>query len=86
MASHPLLEFICIDVANGYAESFVAFVSRVRQAYPEKTVIAGNVVTGEMVEELFYPGRMWSRWESARAQPALPAPRQGWLPAAFSSN
>ena len=56
MASHPQLDFICIDVANGYAESFVAFVSRVRQAYPDKTIIAGNVVTGEMVEELLLSG------------------------------
>ncbi len=52
----PKLKFICIDVANGYAESFVAFVSRVREAYPQMTIIAGNVVTGEMVEELLLAG------------------------------
>ena len=52
----PQLHFICIDVANGYAESFVEFVIRVRQAYPEKTIVAGNVVTGEMVEELLLSG------------------------------
>lgn len=53
---HPQLLFICIDVANGYAESFVEFVSKVRQAFPDKTIIAGNVVTGEMVEELLLSG------------------------------
>jgi len=53
---HPQLLFICIDVANGYAESFVEFVSKVRQAFPDKTIIAGNVVTGEMVDR-FYAGR-----------------------------
>jgi len=53
---HPQLAFICIDVANGYAESFVEYVVRVRQAFPSKTVIAGNVVTGEMVEELLLSG------------------------------
>ena len=53
---HPKLLFICIDVANGYAESFVEFVSKVRQAFPDKTIIAGNVVTGEMVEELLLSG------------------------------
>lgn len=53
---HPKLDFICIDVANGYAESFVEFVGRVRNAFPEKTIVAGNVVTGEMVEELLLSG------------------------------
>lgn len=52
----PQLHFICIDVANGYAESFVEFVIRVRQAYADKTIVAGNVVTGEMVEELLLSG------------------------------
>ncbi|ALC16957.1 guanosine 5'-monophosphate oxidoreductase [Desulfuromonas soudanensis] len=56
LAAHPKLEFICIDVANGYAESFVQFVARVRAAWPEKTIVAGNVVTGEMVEELLLSG------------------------------
>ena len=56
MAAHPKLEFICIDVANGYAESFVEFVGQVRAAYPGKTIVAGNVVTGEMVEELLLIG------------------------------
>lgn len=53
---HPKLEFICIDVANGYAESFVEFVRRCRDNFPDKTIIAGNVVTGEMVEELLLSG------------------------------
>jgi len=54
--AHPQLQFICIDVANGYAEAFVAFVQKVREAHPDKTIIAGNVVTGEMVEELLLSG------------------------------
>ncbi|PLX91972.1 MAG: GMP reductase [Desulfuromonas sp.] len=54
--SNPKLEFICIDVANGYAEAFVEFVRRVRDNHPEKTIVAGNVVTGEMVEELLISG------------------------------
>jgi GMP reductase len=56
LENHPLLNFICIDVANGYAEAFVEFVVRVRRAYPDKTIVAGNVVTGEMVEELLLSG------------------------------
>ncbi len=50
------LRFICIDVANGYSEHFVQYVARVRQQHPEKVIVAGNVVTGEMVEELILKG------------------------------
>lgn len=53
---HPYLKFICIDVANGYSEHFVNFVKRIRKQYPDKVIIAGNVVTGEMVEELLLAG------------------------------
>ncbi|PLX98048.1 MAG: GMP reductase [Desulfuromonas sp.] len=56
IGAFPQLNFICIDVANGYAESFVEFVVRVRKTYPDKTIVAGNVVTGEMVEELLLSG------------------------------
>lgn len=53
---HPKIQFLCIDVANGYSEHFVEFVKRARQNFPTKTIIAGNVVTGEMVEELILAG------------------------------
>ncbi|EKD32372.1 MAG: hypothetical protein ACD_77C00110G0004, partial [uncultured bacterium] len=54
--SNPLLRFICIDVANGYSEHFVSFVKQIRKKFTEKVIIAGNVVTGEMVEELLLAG------------------------------
>lgn len=47
---------ICLDVANGYAQIFVDAVKRVRATFPEKTIMAGNVVTGEMTEELIISG------------------------------
>lgn len=53
---HPRLRFLCIDVANGYSEHFVAFVKQARKKFPDKVIIAGNVVTGEMVEELLLSG------------------------------
>jgi GMP reductase len=56
LSQHPQIVFICIDVANGYSEHFVQFVKKTREAYPDKTIIAGNVVTGEMVEELLLSG------------------------------
>lgn len=53
---NPNLKFICIDVANGYSEHFSNFVRQTREKYPDKVIIAGNVVTGEMVEELLLSG------------------------------
>ena len=53
---HPQLKFICVDVANGYSEYFVDFVKRTRERFPQQIIIAGNVVTGEMVEELLLSG------------------------------
>jgi GMP reductase len=56
LAEYNQINFICIDVANGYSEHFVNFVKRAREKHPDKTIIAGNVVTGEMVEELILGG------------------------------
>ncbi len=48
--------FICLDAANGYTERFVDFLKHIRDTYPKKVIMAGNVVTGEMVEELVLSG------------------------------
>lgn len=53
---NPQMKFICIDVANGYSEHFVDFVKNTREKFPNQVIIAGNVVTGEMVEELLLSG------------------------------
>jgi GMP reductase len=50
------LIFICIDIANGYSEHLVEFVEKVRRVMPEKVIVAGNVVTGDMTEELIIAG------------------------------
>lgn len=50
------IDKLCIDVANGYSEPFVDFVRRMRDKMPDVTIMAGNVVTGEMVEELVLSG------------------------------
>ena len=50
------LKFVCIDVANGYSERFAGFVKEFRGHYPNIVIIAGNVVTGEMTEELILSG------------------------------
>jgi GMP reductase len=51
------IEKICIDVANGYSQQFIDFVKGIRDDLPDNiTIMAGNVVTGEMVEELVLAG------------------------------
>lgn len=44
-----------IDLSS-YSEHFVHYVRKVRQNFEDRTIIAGNVVTGEMVEELILSG------------------------------
>ena len=54
--SYPEIKFICIDVANGYSERFGDYVSKVRQTFLQHTIIAGNVVTADMTQELILRG------------------------------
>lgn len=59
MKSSGLLErfsFICVDVPNGYLQRFSNFVKIVRKICPNHIIIAGNVVTNEMTEELILNG------------------------------
>ena len=49
---------ICVDVANGYTEQFVKTVSHIRKLYEEVIIMAGNVVTPEMTEELIIHGKV----------------------------
>ena len=50
------LKYLCMDIANGYSEHFAQHVKKVRNAFPHIVIIAGNVVTGEMTEELILNG------------------------------
>jgi GMP reductase len=47
---------VCIDVANGYTQSFVDFIKEFREDHPNVLLMAGNVVTPEMTEELILAG------------------------------
>lgn len=49
---------ICLDVANGYTEQFVEITCKIRNLYPESVIMAGNVVTQEMTEELIIHGQV----------------------------
>lgn len=52
----PGVRMICIDVANGYSTAFGTFLRSVRAKYPKHTIMAGNVVTNEMTEDLILSG------------------------------
>jgi GMP reductase len=58
IASSIPCKWICIDVANGYMEALVTFCQKVREAFPDKIIVAGNVVTREIVEELILNGKV----------------------------
>ena len=47
---------VCIDIANGYTENFIKIVQQIRSLHPEIIIMAGNVVTPEIVEELIFHG------------------------------
>lgn len=53
--THPI-QMVCVDVANGYTEIFAAFIKKLRRSYPHLVIMAGNVVTREMTEELILAG------------------------------
>jgi len=50
------VKMICLDVANGYSEHFVEAIKSVRKAQPSKVIMAGNVVTESMTEQLILNG------------------------------
>lgn len=48
--------FICIDIPNGYVERLLVTVAEIRKSFPKHIIIAGNVVTNEISEELILRG------------------------------
>lgn len=56
--AHIDVKWVCIDVANGYMEKFVDYCKKVRATFPDKIIVAGNVVSREMTEELIINGKV----------------------------
>jgi len=48
--------FVCVDVPNGYLERFSETIKLVRELCPNHIIIAGNVVTNEMTEQIILSG------------------------------
>lgn len=47
---------LCIDIANGYIPKLLDYVKKVRNKYPDITIMVGNVVTGDMTQDLILNG------------------------------
>lgn len=47
---------ICIDIANGYTDSFVKYCAKIRDLSPNSIILAGNVCSPEMTQELIVYG------------------------------
>ena len=47
---------LCIDIANGYIPKLLDFVKKIRSQYPDLKIMVGNVVTGDMVQDLILAG------------------------------
>lgn len=59
MKNKKLLEkfsFICLDVPNGYLQNFLEVIKEVRKMCPKHIIIAGNVATNEITEEIILAG------------------------------
>ena len=51
-----LVNNICVDVANGYSSYLINYVRKIRKDWPTALILAGNVVTGDMCEDLILNG------------------------------
>ena len=47
---------LCIDIANGYIPKLLDFVKKIRKQYPDLIIMVGNVVTGDMVQDIILAG------------------------------
>lgn len=56
VCSSTEIKYVCIDVANGYTESFCDYVEDIRNTFPHLIIIAGNVATADQTGELLLRG------------------------------
>jgi len=52
----PNIKFIHLDIANGYIDKFFKIIEKIRYKYPNQILIAGSVVTPEIVEKYIRAG------------------------------
>ena len=52
------VKWICVDIANGYIPKFLEFCKKIKQEFPDKIIVAGNVATPDMVNTLCLEGNV----------------------------
>lgn len=50
------IDKLCIDIANGYIPKLLDLVKEVRAKFPHLLIMVGNVVTGDMTQDLILSG------------------------------
>jgi IMP dehydrogenase len=50
------VDMLVIDTAHGHSQAVIDFVARVRQAYPEQEIMAGNIATAQAARALIDAG------------------------------
>ncbi len=71
-------------MANGYTERFVSYLEDLRDKHPKVVIMAGNVVTGEMAEELILSVLILSKLVLVPDPFAQHVKKRCWLSAALS--
>ena len=56
MEKVPQIKWICLDIANGYCNHFIDIIKTLRSKFPDKIIMAGNVVTPERTKEILDAG------------------------------
>ena len=49
-------KWIMLDVANGYTERFINYINKVREKHSNSIIVAGNVCTPEVTEQILLAG------------------------------
>lgn len=56
MKKIPQIKWICLDIANGYCPHFIETIKKLRKDFPNKIIMAGNVVTPDRTLEIINAG------------------------------
>lgn len=56
LKKNPYIDKVCVDIANGYIPKLLDFVKELREKFPNILIMAGNVATADMTQDLILAG------------------------------
>lgn len=56
LLQNPHIDKVCVDIANGYIPNLLSFVKELRTNFPSLLIMAGNVVTPDITQDLIMAG------------------------------